>query len=80
MRGEVIADALLKVFVPKTWELVDVDNAKKWRLVPGDEPIFRTRPTLNSVGDMCKFLRFDPTTVSLDEGEGVEMVKNFRGE
>ncbi len=80
IKGEVVSDALLKVFAPREWQLVSAEGArKKWRLVPGDEPLFRTGPALASIGEMCKHLRFDPATVNLDEGVGVEKLKNFRG-
>ena len=79
IRGELISDALLRVFAPRRWEYVKVDGLCKARLVPGDEQLFHFGPTLNGIADMVKNLRFDPATVLLDEGLGIDFLKNFKG-
>ena len=74
IRGELISDALLRVFAPRRWEYVEVDGVSKPRLVPGDEQLFHFGPTLNGIADMVKNLRFDPATVLLDEGSGIDFL------
>jgi len=79
IKGELVADALLKVFAPRHWDWVDVEGTRKMRLVPGDIPLFRSGPALSAIGDMCKHLKFDPASVALDHGANIEKLKNFRG-
>ncbi len=79
IRGELISDALLGVSAPRRWEYVEVNGVCKASLVPGDEQLFHFGPTLNGIADMVAHLRFDPATVLLDEGPGIDYLKNFKG-
>ena len=79
VRGEIIADALQKVFAPHHWVHVEENEKRKLRLVHGDHSLFHTGPALNIIADQVKYLRFDPSVVILDEREGSEYLKNFKG-
>ena len=77
MKGEVVSDALLKVFSPRRWAFVGPMDELKWRLQKGDVAMFHTAHVLNTIGEMCNKLKFDAAVVPLDSRHCVEKVEKL---
>jgi len=79
LKGEVLSDALLHTFAPKSWCYEDETNMRRRRLRAGDCKMFHTAPVLGSIGEMCKHLRFRTDLAMLDSGANVSKLVNFKG-
>jgi len=79
-KGEVLSEALLRVFAPTRWvHKKDDDDKVRIHLETGDVHMFHTGPVLGSIGEMCKHLRFDTSLPLLDRTVHAHKLMNFQG-
>ena len=79
-KGEVLSEALLRVFAPTRWvHKKDDDDKVRIHLETGDVHMFHTGPVLGSIGEMCKHLRFDTSLPVLDRTVHAHKLMNFQG-